>query len=560
MMNYGSNVTPWDLRPLLYLGGAGAKANKVAAMISSGILSDPILNRLPLVEKLHDTITGDLVSGGSRHTTEASIFKLRQFFTWVDDERLILTLNSAESVYIAWTDHLLHRQRVVKNLSANSILVMATYVSRLLSESLELRVGLISKTRIRKQSRKLSALSTKAEKQSLEQTFEFGHFLLDITDSLSVEAIRGKLPVEIRFRSGQLLKDWSGRKQTEALKSLTDEKTPLCRRKEILEARAAWEADTSLRTRFPLVNLRILAEMLIFIAQTGMNRSQAHSLKISKFRYQSHLDGYQVHRVYKSRRQGEVAFSIYSEYREIFERYLVWRNTIFQADDNDLLFPLVRPGGRATDVPPSYDAVKKRCKMIGITFFSPSTLRKTRVNWMLRRSRDLEMTAEMHSHTQETLIQYYQQPNLQVTMVEISRFHASTDPAIAPPGPGVCVKAEPRPMQDNPPEAATPDCVSPTGCLFCEHQRDIDSEDHVWSLTSLRHLKSLELARYRPSTNGNTPHAAEAAINQITNKLKHFSESSEVRLAWVREAIARIEEDDIHPRWGGFVRLMETLS
>lgn len=60
-MHYGSNVTPWDLRPLLYLGGAGAKANKVAAMISSGILSDPILNRLPLVEKLHDTICNGLI-------------------------------------------------------------------------------------------------------------------------------------------------------------------------------------------------------------------------------------------------------------------------------------------------------------------------------------------------------------------------------------------------------------------------------------------------------------------------------------------------------------------
>jgi hypothetical protein len=169
------------------------------------------------------------------------------------------------------------------------------------------------------------------------------------------------------------------------------------------------------------------------------------------------------------------------------------------------------------------------------------------------------MTAEIHSHTEQTLIRTYEQPSLQVAMTEISRFHAQTDPAIAPPGPGMCVKVgtAPQALPFTPIEATAPDCVSPAGCLFCVHQRDIDSDDHVWSLASYRHLKSLELTRYRPPLKDAGPHPAKIAIERITAKLRHFSESSRVRSLWVKEALSRIAEEHYHPQWDGFIRLME---
>lgn len=563
MIKYGKHETPWDLRPLLYLDGASTNVSEVSDQIAKGTYGVPILDRIPLVEKLHEVIAGVLAGGGSRHTTKGSIDSLRSFFSWADGESQTISLETVERVYINWTDHLLHRQRIVGDISAITIHDHCARIARILDEVLDLRVGLISKTRVRKPKRKRRVLGAQADKQNLEQTFAFGNALLDIIDALSGEAIRGTLPVKIQFRTGQVIEDWSGRRSPEQVLILNIEPTtPQSRyqRKRVEKKRAVWEADNSFRTRFPLVNLRIQAEILVFIAQTGMNLAQVHTLKMSKFRYQSHIDGYCVYRVYKRRRQGEVAFEIFSEYKAIFERYLAWRNVMFPGDDEGLLFPLIRQGGRAADVSPTFDGVIKLCKKLGVHYFPPSALRKTRINWLLRLSRDPAMTAEMHAHTQETLIQNYEQPHLQIAMIEISRFHARTDPAIAPPGPGVCIKAVPKTILGASSEAPVPDCASPAGCLFCEHQRDIDSEDHVWSLSSYRHFKSMELASYRLPTKGSAPISAVATIDRVTSKLRHFKESSEVRALWVSEALARIDEGDYHPRWDGFIQLMEAKT
>ncbi|UJB34268.1 site-specific integrase [Chromobacterium sp. Beijing] len=554
VVKYGELETPWDLRPLLYCGGAGSKVNLVAQQIAKDLLGVAINDRIPLVQKLHEYINGKLVSGGSRGSASTSIRRLREFFSWADMTGKLMSLESVEGTYIDWTDHLLHRQRVDGDISEIHAYQSAVAVAKILDSVLELKTGLLVKTRIRCPSHIKSIISPKADKQNIEATFSFGHALLDITEALSTEVIRGALPVTIKFRTGHVIEEWLKLKPTDKVQTLGNAVKPSVRRVAI-KKRTRWESDTSVRTRHPLINLRIESEMLIFIAQTGINFEQAHALKMSKFRYQSYLDGYQIFRVYKGRRSGEVAFEIFSQYREHFERYLKWRATMFSDGDADLLFPLVR-AGRA-DRLPSFGMVNKFCKKLDIRFIPPRELRKTRINWLLRRSQDIEMTAEMHAHSQQTLIRIYEQPSLQVAMVEISRFHARTDPAIASPGPGVCVQAVPHILLDAPPEATNPDCISPAGCLFCVHQRDIDSEDYIWSLASYRYLKVLEVTHYRVPLNNHTPHPAEAVINRITAKLKYFEQSSEVRALWVREAVTRVEEDNHHPRWEGFIRLME---
>lgn len=563
-LKYGKQETPWDLRLLLYKGGAAANLREVGNLIAKGALGNPVANRFPLVQKLHDVIAGRLAGGGSRNTARTSIEVLRRFYSWAEEDAArSLSMESIERLYVEWTDHLLHRQRIVGDIDALTVSREAADIARMLDEILDMRVGLLSKTRIRKPSNRRPVLGAQADKQNIEQTITFCHALLDITDALSVEAIQGSLPVPIHFRTGQIIEEWSGLKPLNKVKALTDEYAWPYAKKIVLEARAAWEADTSLRTRYVLANLRIQAEMLIFISQTGMNLAQAHCLKMGKFRYRSHLDGYQVQRVYKGRRRGEVEFEIFSEYKVLFERYLKWRDAIFPGDD-DRLFPLVNkfgePSEKAADVATKFQTLRERCKRLEIYFISPSILRKTRINWLLRLSRDPAMTAEMHAHTLETLIRNYEQPHLQVAMVEISRFHARSDPAIAPPGPGVCIKAVPKAILGTPPEAPVPDCASPAGCLFCEHQRDIDSEDHVWSLSSYRHFKSLELASYRLAAKGCAPISAVTTMDRVTAKLKFFKESSEVRTLWVCEALARIEEGDYHPRWDGFIQLMEVRT
>lgn len=556
-VRYSRTETPWDLRPLLYRGGAAASIRKVAQLISEGKLGRAIEQRLPLVEKLHEAIVGRLAGGGSRYTARTAIVSIRSLYAWADKEGLSPTISSIESCFISWTDYLLHRQRVVGDLSSLSSYGLANVTSSILEEALNLNVRLLHKTRITNKRTKKLVLGTQADKKNLADTFAFGRALLDISEALTAEAIRGRLPVHVRFRSGHVIEEWSGLVPPQKLKTLNCTTAPLHRKKQIIRKRAAREDDTSLRTRSSLANLRIEAELLIFIAQTGMNLAQAFKLRVSKFSYQSHLDGYQVRRIYKGRRRGEVEFEIYSEYRALFERYLAWRQAIFPTDKDGLLFPLCSSQGRSADVAPACNSLKKRMALLGIPFFGAQALRKTRVNWLMRRSRDPALAAEMSQHTEEVLFSQYNKPHHQAAIVEISRFLAASDPAISPPGPGACVEAAPEPVPDIPTEAPRPDCISPAGCLFCTHQRDIDSEDHTWSLASYRYYKSLELVRYRPSVGSRSQLPAEAVVDRLTSKLKHILASSDVRALWVKESLARVEEEDFHPKWDGFIRLAE---
>ncbi|HWW04173.1 site-specific integrase [Collimonas sp.] len=557
-VKFGRRETRWDLRPLLYRGGASAPIKQVITLLEREHYGPPIMERLELVKKLHEEINGNLVGGGSRHTAYTFIRGIRRLFAWADEGGHALNMHKIADSFKCWSDHLLQLQRVAGNMTGESLYSLTTKIARLLDAVLQRRIGLMRETRIRAPRGGKAARSIQKDKQDLEETFRFGHLLLDVCNSLSLESIRGPLPIKISLRTGEILEEWSALIPIENLK----QEQSLYRASVVRERRAAWEADTSLRTRHPVINLRIEAELQIFVSQTGMNFAQAHSARNGRFHYTSHLDGYQVRR-YKDRRGGEVEFDIYGEYKVFFERYLVWRNIMFPKDPDGLLFPIVRMRGGLGEKAPPLNQLKTLCKKLAIRFIGPRELRNTRVNWLLRRSQDVEMTAEMAQHTQETLLRTYAKPNLQVAMVEIARFHNRSDPTISPPGPGSCITPTPRAMVDMPEDATPPDCVSAAGCLFCDHQRDIDTEDHVWSLASFRHLKSIELANYRPPALGEAKapdQFAAAAIDRLTSKLKFFKISNEVRGLWVHEALARVAEGDYHPAWDGFILLGELQS
>lgn len=59
----------------------------------------------------------------------------------------------------------------------------------------------------------------------------------------------------------------------------------------------------------------------------------------------------------------------------------------------------------------------------------------------------------------------------------------------------------------------------------------------------------------RHSNKGESP--ASITVDRITEKLKQFEISSTVRALWVSEAVNRVEEGNFHPKWDGFIRLIE---
>ncbi len=560
MLEYGATETPWDLRPLLFRGGAAAKVKKAVRQVGQGEFGNPLTERIELVIKLHELLASDLAGGGSRFSAHNKIYALRCFFAWSDSVGGNLSIETVADTFIHWSEYLRHRHLVEKKLSEMSLYDLTRLTATMLDRVLNRQASLSKSTRVRKPRSKGKVHTSQADKQNLQKTFQFGHFLADICSSLTLEATLGPLPVCIRLRTGKILEHWSGLAHPE--KGVARRRNPPTRSQ--LEnsriTRTAWEDDRTLRTRYSLVNLRIESELLIFIAQTGMNMQQAHTLRIEQFHYTSHLDGYRV-RTYKNRREGEVLFEIFTSYREWFKRYLEWRSAWFPNEPDSLLFPLVRSGGRIQEKATQFENITNICNEIGISIVKPRQLRGTRINWLLRESQNPRQVAELAQHTVETLIRQYADPHPQIAMVEITRFHQKNDPSLSPPGPGKCVSVTPEPIEVIPHNAPNPDCISAAGCLFCTQHRDIESGDHVWSLASFRHLKSLELARYSPPEFNNQQllivHPARVVIDRLTAKLRFFDESSEVRRLWVEEARARIFEGYYHPAWDGFIRLAE---
>ena len=570
MLDEGRDTTPadhslhsetaawsWDHVQLLYRGGAKTDIRDFPMLLQRGELGPADPDRLPLVLKIRDVIDGRLRAGGSPNTAKSIFAQIRRFYDWADSAGVCLTLDNVSQRFLEWSDHLDARRRAGA-IKARTAYEMAAKVAVVLDELLDREIGLIRQTRLTKHSR---GRPWRRHALDVEMTFRLGHALCDIAGALTVDAIRGRLPIPILFRTGQLVKHWSGLIPEESIKALHDIAHKRNKRR-VLENRRAREQDTSLRTRHPVVNLRIQAELLIFIAQTGMNLTQVSRLKAGNFSYQSHLDGYKVRRVYKGRRQGEVAFDIYSEYRPFFDRYLAWRKAFFPDDGEGLLFPLVgRVKVRNLNTPcGEFHQVRKICAAIGVPFITPSLLRKVRVNWLARRSGNLEQTAEMSQHSKQVMLRDYLRPDPDIAAVEITRFYQQSDPAHAAPGPGACSEPQADPLPDIPPQAPRPDCVSPAGCLFCSHQRDIDSVDHAWSLASYRHLKTLELATYRPPEKKDSPiHPASIVIDRLTEKINLFRDGGETRRQWIEDAIDKVKEGDYHPLWSGFIELAEAL-
>ncbi|WP_146043295.1 MULTISPECIES: site-specific integrase [unclassified Pseudomonas] len=559
----GINSYSWDMRRLLYIGGAEIRHDLVADAIDRGTLGTVSPERLDLVRKLHAVIAGKLTAGGSQETTKTQLQSIREFFRWADRKNYTLSLPTAQVAYIHWTDALFHCWQVTKTLAQRTAYTKGRVVGQLLDHALGRTTPMIELTRLKEPKRRKAVQTIQSDKQCLESAFAFGRLLQDICDGMTLSAIWGPRPVRIPLQSGGELVQWAGMHSMERGAIPRTPYREQVRLTRMAARQAAYENKRSLRSRATLINLRILAELLMFIGQTGMNVSQASGLEFRHFSYSSDIDSYKV-RDYKSRRGGEVLFEIFKEYRSHFERYLEWRRTLFS--DDSRLFPLLRYKGAHEESRPYFGLIIQACKDADVAWQPPSMLRSTRVNWLLRRSGDPDLTAEMAQHHKQTLLTVYEIPSLQRAVGEITRFWSIADPMhlqIAPKiavAPGAC-DGVPSALPFKPKLAPPPDCIYPSGCLWCEHHRDIDSLDYVWALSCFRHLKVLEVSRYHaPVGVRSADHPGYYAISRISDKLAWFRDSNTTRRAWVEEALARVEEGNYHPEWCRLIESVEGAS
>lgn len=554
----GDGETRLSLRRLLYKGGASLRVDQVVEAIEEGLLGNVLPDRVELVSNIHEAINGALAGGGSSLTARVQIRSISYFFAWGESSGAALNISEAQNTYLDWAEHLLHRVKVVKILKQISAYNYAAVVGTILDVVLNRATPLIYLTRIRKPTNRKTPQGAKAEKQNLQTTFAFGRLLQDICDGTPLSVIRELRVVRVPLQQGGEIEFRAG------MQPLPEEIRDPYRVRKSKGFTLAYAANQSLDHRFrrDMVNLRILAEMLMFIGQTGMNLMQCQGLLLKSFNYSSDIDGYKV-REYKRRRGGEVLFEIFSEYRSHFERYLDWRRKLFPAEER--LFPVIRIYAR-DDARLSYGPIKTACKKAGVPWISPKMLRGTRINWCLRRSGDPDMTAEMAQHSRQMLLTIYETPSLQRAMSEFTRFWQSKDPFLAGKAPLLAVApgecdGTPKTSPAKPKSAPEPDCRRPSGCLWCEHHRDIDTFDYVWSLACFRHLKILELSKLPPTKKGsNFPHPIEHAIKRIGEKLTWFRESNDKRREWVEESFLRVEEGHYHEGWSYLIEATEGPS
>jgi hypothetical protein len=145
----------------------------------------PVFERMELVQQIHSEIVAILVSGGGKNTAKSIIYCMRRFFAWADDAGSSMTIGTVVDAFICWTDHLLHRQRVVRDLNERGVYQLAKSVAAVLDRLFERRIGILANTRIRKPRHDRRRLDTGASRQSLAQSIAFGHTLVDMCDTRS---------------------------------------------------------------------------------------------------------------------------------------------------------------------------------------------------------------------------------------------------------------------------------------------------------------------------------------------------------------------------------------
>lgn len=555
-----------DLRRFLYRGAAGSNVGRsVDRRIERGEFGPPLMGRLQIMASIHAHIED---APTSPHTKIAKYRHTSAFIQWVDrrNDSVDLTALSAKSLFVEYAEHLKRRVRITKDLKQDSAHSMLAVLAQVLGPICDpdapfANRALLDLASIDKKKRSKRTRGVQADKQRLDYTFQFGHFLADLCSALTAKALHGPLPIEVPF-AGREKKLQLAPTQLNCnldIASIPEKHS----RKRALRVRADLPQDIDVKeARAPLVNLRISAEMLIFIAQTGMNLAQAKDLPRGSYRWQVDDENYLVRGVYKPRRQGIARFVVFRSYRDHFTRYLAWLDELKLSETDDRLFPVIY----SDQVPPAYALpafhnIRRHCRDLGISYVGSRDLRRTRINWLLRRSRDPGLTADMAAHTAETLLRVYEEGDLQSASQEIGAYHAQTDPSLSKSRTDpACLASNggPSPLPCMPKEAPQPDCVTPEGCLWCSHLRDVLAPDYCWRLLSHRHLKTLEIGLFRPPAS-QPIHPAYFVVDRLNMKLEAIAARSAVCAGWVDSAKERIREGDYHPRWASLIEITESL-
>ncbi|EIK45902.1 hypothetical protein O59_001541 [Cellvibrio sp. BR] len=535
-----------DLSRWLIKGGAATESRwfyrDATAEAWHGIIKD----RLPFVEAIKDLLNLEITRGTSHASIYTYYHIINKFIKWIDvnDIQLSVEDKALETVFLAYDEYNYSQAYVKKDIKGitayKNVLDLSQYISDILERPPHLLLKYQSKTIKSYKAPRKTLISRAAEKQSLGDARILGHYCVDISNAITVESIHGQLPIAL-----DILKPDGSRhsiRMPSGLTGLLNHQNNVISRKAVTLCKPTTTIDMF---RGSLIRIRLLAEIVIFVYQTGMSMSQATQIERKGFTYKLQGNNDWLVTCYKGRKKGPVKFTIYKEYRERFKNLIKFVDFFYPEDSK--LFPVLYKSTNNGSV--NYGVLKAQAKQDGIPWIPPRVTRNTRANFLDRMSGDPNLSAEMSQHTREVFKQAYERPSQQRAMTALTKFWNKKPVSLINSG----CNAQPESTHDRPSGVINPNCINESGCLWCKSHRDIDSEDYVWSLTTFRYLKIIEAAQ---PVKRAIP--ADLVIKRLSEKLDAFRERNTRSQQWVIESLIRIEEGVYHPTWKNIIQFWES--
>lgn len=543
----GIEASSGDLSRWLIKGGAATDSRWFYRDATANTWQSTIKDRLHFVEAARDHFDHELTRGTAEASVSTYINDFNVFMKWVDEKNIHLSMDdkTLETAYLAYDEHCYSRAWTKKEIAQITAYKAVFNVGQSLSKLMERPAH----TQLKYQSRTIKAykaprktsVSRAAEKQHLGDSQLLGYYCVDIADAITIESAYGQLPIttntlkpdgskqaiEMPWGLVKLLKHDSKHTSHRAI--------ALCKPTNCIDM-----------FRGSLIRIRLLAELVIFVYQTGMSVSQVLQIERKGFSYKLQGNNDWLVTCHKGRKQGPVSFTIYKEYRARFKRLIKFVDHFCPEDYQ--LFPLSYKSSKNRGSV-HYKSLTDQAKRDGIPWIPPRVTRNTRANFLDRMTGDPGLSAEMSQHTKEVFKQNYERPSQQRSMAALTIFWKKEPISLINSG----CNAQPEPSPDKPSDVIGPNCINESGCLWCKSHRDIYSEDYVWSLASFRHLKLIEAAQ---PIKREIP--ADLVIERLSNKLEAFKKRSEQSQKWVEEAIMRIEESFYHPTWKNIINFWES--
>lgn len=546
--SYGKNK-PIDLMSFLYVGGASTSARYVHEAIATGKLGVIQFDRAHLLRKVYEYLKARLMRGHKFVSVCSVLIDLRWFYRYVDSLGLSPTVDTVFDIYVDWSVLIYKRQ--LENLMSVSEGYKQVYnVGSIFEGALNFAKGSFTqKIVVLKGGKRKPTLSIAQDKQVLSDSVSFDHEMAQITRCLSFEVFNCNPPFEIKFSDGSKFIYLNRKSKLIEVSGLTIAPGSIS----MSGTECAW----SKGQRDAYLNLRIEAELEIFISQTGANSGQVVELTRNGIQIGRFLDVWTL-KAYKPRRMGEVTYEVFSEYQKHLQKYLDFYDKCFPNSKDSPLFPMVTREGLFFREKYTGYKVRNFLSLFGKKYVAPSYRRNTRENWIARRSEDPLLAAGMANHSFETHVKSYSRPNLILASKELSDFFSTQNELLDSLVDGRCNGLSS--LSTSTKELTiSPDCRNVAGCLFCSAYKAINSFDYIWSMVSYRKLKTLELASERIGHDPTVEVVQSTVLNRIKQILRQFISQGDENKSWYKEAVLRVEEGSYHQRWSIIIQIMESI-